>query len=147
VIFPFVDHNAEVDISFFVDMWFKGVGVRTGTIGKYKVIEAKQQTKFAMNHIGAKAESAAAFAFALECIMASEPALVLNNTFYVWMTRDGMSAPYFAGCIDESDWKDPGELETAGKGPMQALPQPIEEGEGGLEGGTYELMLVPSGRL
>lgn len=109
VTFPMVDHDSEVDISFFKEMFFKGEG-KTGRVGKFKVIEAKQQTKFQMNHLGAKAESAAAFSMGLECMRS--PGLVIDKPFYVWMTRKGLTAPYFAGCIDSSDWKNPGSLDS-----------------------------------
>jgi hypothetical protein len=110
LVFPMVDLDQEVDIEFFLEMFFAGTGTKTGDKGYYKIKQAKQQTKFKMNHIGAKAESAAAFGFAFECVSMPKPDLVINKPFYAWMTRKGLDVPYFAGYIDTSDWKDPGEL-------------------------------------
>lgn len=109
VVFPMVEHNAEVDISFFEGMNFKGRR-RSGGIDTCKVKEAKQQTKFKMNHLGAKAESAVAVSMTFECCFVSKPNLVIDKEFYVWMTRPGMDTPYFAACVSKSDWKDPGDV-------------------------------------
>lgn len=106
LIFPKVKHNTEVDISFFKGMGFKGKR-RSGGVDFCRVKEAKAQTKFEMDHLGAKAESAAAFGMSFERMRISKPSMVIDDTFYVWMTRKGMSVPYFAGCIDSSDWEDP----------------------------------------
>lgn len=108
LVFPMVDLNQEVDISFFMEMNFQGTGADGGE-GTLAIKQAKQQTKFQMNNIGAKAESAAAFEMALECCFMTQQ-LVLDEPFYVWMTRDGLDMPYFAGYINRDDWKDPGEL-------------------------------------
>lgn len=95
--FPFVDLNQMVDISFLQDM----------SLGsKFEIEEAIQQTKFRMNHFGAKAESAAAFS---KCV-SETPSLIFNEPFLIWMTRPGLSMPYFVGYITEDDWKDLGDL-------------------------------------
>lgn len=109
VLFPQVLLDQEVDISFFKGMWFAGTGA-AGDHGTLRVKEAKQQTKFKMNHKGAKAESAAAFGMAFECCFMPKPDLIIDKPFYVWMVRDGLDRPYFAGYIDTSDWKNPGEI-------------------------------------
>jgi hypothetical protein len=109
VVFPFIDLDQEVDISHFLGMGFQGTGAQGGK-GRLAIMQAKQQTKFKMNHLGAKAESAAAFEMALECAFMPKPDLVIDKPFYAWMTRKGLDVPYFAGYIDTSDWKDPGEI-------------------------------------
>lgn len=109
LVFPMVDLDQEVDISFFLKMAFEGTGAQGGK-GLLSIEQAKQQTKFQMNHIGAKAESAAAFEMGLECCFMPKPDLIIDKPFYAWMTRDGLDVPYFAGYIGTSDWKDPGEL-------------------------------------
>jgi hypothetical protein len=109
LVFPFVDLDQEVDIKFFLGMGFEGTGAQGGK-GRLAIMQAKQQTKFKMNHIGAKAESAAAFEMGLECCFMPKPDLVIDKPFYAWMTRQGLDVPYFAGYIDTSDWKDPGEI-------------------------------------
>lgn len=109
LVFPMVDLNQNVDIEFFLEMAFQGTGA-SGRKGLLKIKQAMQQTKFKMNHIGAKAESAAAFGFGFESCFIAKPDHTINKPFYAWMTRDGLDVPYFAGYIDSSDWKDPGEL-------------------------------------
>ena len=100
IMFPFVDLNQMVDISFLESM---GLG------SQFEIEQAIQQTKFKMNHVGAKAESAAAIKFLRCCSMGSER-LIFSEPFLIWMTREGLSMPYFVGYITEDDWKDPGEL-------------------------------------
>lgn len=102
--FPMVSLDQEVDISFFVGMNFDGEET------SFRIGQALQQTKFRMNHEGARAESAAAFV--MECFCASEPSppLHIDAPFYVWMTRPGMTVPYFAAFIDKEDWKEPESL-------------------------------------
>lgn len=107
VIFPMVDLDQEVDINFFLKMGFQGTG-SAGNKGLLKILNAMQQTKFKMNHLGAKTESAAAVSLGFEC--ARKPNLIINQAFYVWMTRPGLDEPYFVGYIDPSDWKNPGAL-------------------------------------
>jgi len=97
--FPFVDLNQMVDISFLQNMALEN---------QFQIEKAIQQTKFRMNHLGAKAESAAAFKY-LRCCSQS-PSLIFNEPFLIWMTRPGLSMPYFVGYITEDDWKDPGDL-------------------------------------
>lgn len=107
--FPKVSLDQEVDISFFEEMGFEGTGARGGK-GRLKIKEAKQQTKFKMNHLGAKAESAAAFSMGLECCFVGKPDMIIDKPFFAWMTRPGLDVPYFAGYISKEDWKDPGEI-------------------------------------
>jgi hypothetical protein len=102
--FPMVDLDHEVDVSFFKGLGFYGVGTRTGRAGTYRCLQAKQQTKFRMNHLGARAESAAAMGFGLECF---RPPLVIDKPFFVWITRKGMNLPVFAAYVDREDWKAP----------------------------------------
>lgn len=109
VTFPMVLLDQEVDIEFFKGMYFVGTGA-AGDSGMLRIAQAKQQTKFKMNHLGAKAESAAAFGMAFECCAMPKPEMVIDKPFYIWMTRPGMDMPYFAGYIDPADWKDPGEI-------------------------------------
>lgn len=98
--FPMVDLDQEVDIGFFENMNFEGEKF------PYKIKTAKQQTKFKMNEIGAKVESAVCYAVYAACAMEPDPPLVIDKPFFVWIVRKNTKIPYFAGYITEEDWKD-----------------------------------------
>jgi hypothetical protein len=93
-------------------MYFFGVSNVTGESGRYRITQAKQQTKYKMNHKGALAKSAAAFGFSFECcvVRTPKPPMVVNQEFFVWITRPGMNLPIFTGYITKEDWKNPGDL-------------------------------------
>jgi len=104
VIFPMVDLNQEVNIG-----WLKKVYTIQDTPqgkDKYEVAQALQQTKFRMNEVGARAESAVAIGM-LRMASKPKPSLVIDGPFYVWIAREGLSMPLFAGYITPEDWKDP----------------------------------------
>lgn len=99
--FPMVDLDQKVDIGFFKGMYFEGQKF------PYKIKTAKQQTKFKMNEIGAKVESAVYFEAACAAsAMEPNPPLVIDRPFFVWIIKEGNNLPYFAGYITEEDWKD-----------------------------------------
>lgn len=98
VIFPMVDLDQDVDIS-----WM--VGAR---LSEWFIERAEQKTRFKMNHVGAKVESAVRIDL-LKCASAN-PYLVIDKPFFVWMMRPGLNDPLFVGYIDEEDWKDPGDF-------------------------------------
>lgn len=107
VLYPMVDLDQEVDIEFFKYMNFDGVG-RSGVAGNCRITQAKQQTMFKLNESGAKAKSAAAFGYCFEsCVVKNNRPLVIDKPFFAWLTRDGMTFPYFAGYITDEDWKRP----------------------------------------
>ncbi len=106
--YPMVDLDQEVDIGFFVDMSFPGIGVVTGKVDSYGIVEAKQQTIFKLNESGARAKSAAAFSCAMECLnQRFDTPVVIDAPFFVWLTRDGLPYPYFAGYVTEEHWNRP----------------------------------------
>jgi len=92
VIFPFVKLDQQVDISWLLGMKEKG----------YSISQALQQTKFNMDHKGARVESAVAIAFE-KCIR-FEKKCVIDKPFYVWIERPGCSMPIFSGYIDMENW-------------------------------------------
>jgi len=110
VIFPMVDHDAEVDVSFMVDLLFPGIGVTTGRMDTYRLKEAQQQTKFRMNEEGAKVESAAAASFCLECCFEPTPPLIIDGPFLVVIKNHKRQMPDFIGIITPEDWAHPGNL-------------------------------------
>ncbi len=102
LIFPMVDLNQEVDIS-----WLIGMST-CGDDGLPAIVaQALKQTKLRMNEVGARAESAVAIAFLRA---KPQPDHVINRPFLVWFERDGLSQPLFVGHITPDDWRNPGSL-------------------------------------
>ncbi len=100
-IFPMVDIDQEVNISWLKDMEACDV---------YKIVQALQQTKFQMNEKGAKVESAVAISFVDACYRPEPPKVfTVNDAFYLWIVRPGMKTPIFAAYIDKDAWKAPQE--------------------------------------
>lgn len=101
--FPMVDLDQEVDIS-----WLRGMGTVDTKNEPWFISQAKQQTKFRMNEIGARAESAVAVAVKRGVCMERRKPLVINKPFFIWIMRPGLRKPLFVGYIAEDVWNDPG---------------------------------------
>jgi hypothetical protein len=106
LIFPMVDLNQEVDISWLENMY---VPLADSTIPEMWIARALQQTKFQMNEEGAAAQSAVAIAMVTK-MMPIKSSLVIDKPFYLWIVRKGVMIPLFAGYIDYTDWKEPARL-------------------------------------
>ena len=104
VIFPMVDYNRDIDIS-----WLKGL--KTNPEGNWKVAEALQQTKFRMNEEGARAESAVAMTFRKRVAAEPAPWVVIDKPFILWIERNGIAMPLFSGTFAEDVWKSPETLD------------------------------------
>lgn len=105
VIFPKVSLDQRVNID-----WLKRMQT-TGDDGLPAIItQALQQTKYRMNEIGARAESAVALGV-MRGMAPIENPLVIDRPFVCWIEKTGISLPLFAGYINYPDWKDPGSLE------------------------------------
>lgn len=103
LIFPKVSLDQRVNIDWLREM------ETTGKDGLAAIIsQALQQTKYRMNEIGARAESAVALGVTRGI---SPSPLVINRPFVCWIEKTRTSLPLFAGYINYSDWKDPGSLE------------------------------------
>ncbi len=102
LVFPMVDLNQEVDITWLVDM-----STCTEDGLPAIIFQALQQTKLKMNEIGARAESAVAIAMVRG---RPQPDYVINRPFLVWFERDSLSKPLFVGHITPDDWHNPGSL-------------------------------------
>lgn len=107
--FPKVDLNVQPDISWVEGVAFQGVGPNTGTLGRIRVVEAKQQNILKLNHQGARAKSGVTMAFSLESAIPVR-ILTIDQPFFVWFTRDGLEMPFFAAYVTPDDWKDPGDF-------------------------------------
>ena len=105
VIFPMIDYDEMINIS-----WIRGMETE-GKGGPWRISQALQQTKFRMNEVGAKVESAVAMgARFMYCASEPIPDLVIDHPFLLWIKREGLSHPLFIGHFTEIDWKRPERL-------------------------------------
>jgi hypothetical protein len=105
VVFPMIDYNCEVDIS-----WMQGMHTRDRNNDPFVIGAAIQQTKFRMNEIGAKLESAAAMVMRGTTAV-RHPDLIIDQPFVLWISRPGLSQPLFVAHFTEEVWKQPPSLE------------------------------------
>ena len=104
VVFPMVDYNSQVDIS-----WI--CGMTTGkSLDDFKIEQALQQTKFRMNERGARAQSAVAMGFRCRSVAPVRHTVYMDRPFLLWIERQGIKVPLFAGVFAEDVWKEPKEL-------------------------------------
>lgn len=96
VLFPMVDLDQAVDISWLIGMRY----------GEWKIAEALQQTKFQMDEKGAVVKSAVALG-GESCAINAPPRFKIDRPFYIWIERPGIDMPLFAGYIDICNWKRP----------------------------------------
>ena len=113
VIFPMIDIDDQPNISWLERMFFDGVSAIDGIPGQMEIKQALQQTRFKMNHEGARVKSAAAVGM-MRCLSIEEPPMVIDKPFYLWITRKNISIPYFAAYFDVDSWKNPGSLAMPG---------------------------------
>ncbi len=107
VVFPMIEYNEVVDIS-----WIRGMAARVPDGLPWYISQALQQTKFRMNEIGVKVESAVAMGMRLGYCPGPppKPDLIIDKPFLLWISRPGMSHPLFIGYFVEKDWKRPEKL-------------------------------------
>ncbi|KAI9021280.1 hypothetical protein DFJ74DRAFT_120331 [Hyaloraphidium curvatum] len=104
VIFPCITYSGGENLDFLV-------GLRTSPdADHYEVSQAVQKTKFRMNEIGARAQSAAAMGMKRSRPAITKPWITIDRPFFCWIERDGVGVPIFAGFFAEDSWKDPGSL-------------------------------------
>lgn len=98
VIFPMIDYDRNVDIS-----WIVGLNR-----GDWTVARAIQQTKFRMNEIGARAESAVAMTMrCMACLVEDDDPVIIDKPFLLWIESPNARLPVFAGVFAEDVWKKP----------------------------------------
>lgn len=123
--FPMVHYEETIDVSWLLGLQIEnpnspGLGemlmrLAGGKFGHsqvpYVIDQAMQFTRFKLNEVGARVESAAAMSAVSGAVR--EPAtqlLVIDEPFYLWIKRGGMKYPYFAGLFAQQHWRDPGSL-------------------------------------
>jgi len=97
--FPMIDLDEKPDID-----WILGMHISQD----YYIEQAKQQTKFRMNEKGARVQSAVGMTFL--CKSAGPAPHIIDRPFLLWIKRDGLDFPLFAGLFAEDCWKEPDEL-------------------------------------
>lgn len=104
LVFPMVDLDQKVDISWLLDMRTMGDDLQPAWI-----TQALQQTILKMNEVGARAKSAVAIAVT-RGMSVPKPDHIIDRPFLVWFERKGLNKPLFVGHITEDDWKNPGSI-------------------------------------
>lgn len=107
VTFPMVEVDQEVDIT-----WIRGLRTCGDDGCPAVVAQALQQTKFRMNEVGAKVESAAAMHM-LRMVAIHDPSekhLVIDQPFLLWIRRQGFERPLFIGWFAPDNWKQSAQL-------------------------------------
>jgi hypothetical protein len=124
--FPMVRYEETIDVSWLLGLQIEnpnspGLGemlmrLAGGKFGHsqvpYVINQAIQLTRFKLNEVGARVESAAAMSAARGGAV-HRPAtqlLVIDEPFYLWIKRGGMKYPYFVGLFAQEHWCDPGSL-------------------------------------
>jgi hypothetical protein len=104
ITFPMVDLDHTVDIG-----WLKEMGTWDEDGYFNKIIQALQQTKLKMNHLGAHVKDAVAIG-GIRATSMPPPTLVIDRPFLFCIERPGLMEPLFSAYITEEHWKDPGSL-------------------------------------
>lgn len=106
VTFPMVSYDQQVDIS-----WLRNLNTTGDDELPAIIAQALQQTRFRMNDIGARVESAVALGMTRSMrIEDPKPELIINEPFLCWIRRPNCRLPLFVGYFDTDSWKDPGTL-------------------------------------
>lgn len=104
VVFPKVNFEEDVDISWLVDL------KTTAANGDpCRIVKALQQTKLKMNEKGAHLRSDVAIT-ALRACADIRPDYVIKEPFLVIFEREGFELPLSVIYVTEEHWKDPGTL-------------------------------------
>lgn len=102
---PMINLDQEVDIS-----WLKGAVAIVDKGNDWYIAQALQQTKFRMNEVGARAESAVAVGM-MRCMAVPMPRLVVDSPFFAWIKRPSLTRPLFVGYFGYDCWANPGSIE------------------------------------
>ena len=104
LLFPMVDFEETKNLD-----WL--IGLETTGQPSFRIAKAAQQTKFKMNHTGARAKDAVTLTMRSTMALAGPPPLVIDEPFLLWIERPGLEKPIFYAYLDQTTWKDPGGLE------------------------------------
>lgn len=104
---PKVDFDLKPDISFLV-----GASTTDQYCDDWFVAQARQQFKFRMNELGARAKVATGVGM-MRCMVREEPKkLVFDRPFLGWFVQQGIEVPLAVFYADRDSWREPaGSLE------------------------------------
>ncbi len=100
VIFPMIDLDTQPDISWLQGMYTMGTDGRPGIIS-----QAKQQTRFKMDELGATVESAVTMG--LMRSMLGPTYYKIDRPFLAVVHRPSLKQPIFVGYLNTDCWKQP----------------------------------------
>lgn len=103
--FPMVDLDQKVDIS-----WLRGMRTLSDKGDPALISQALQQTKFKMNERGAHVKSAVAIGIRVTSLKRNLP-LIIDQPFFLWIERQGVSTPILCAYLTQENWKNPGSLD------------------------------------
>lgn len=105
---PKVDFDIKPDISFLV-----GANTRDEKKDTWFITQAKQQFKFRMNELGARAKVATGILAKRGFSPQADPDLIFDRPFYGWFVQGDSLLPMAVFYADYDSWKDPvGSLES-----------------------------------
>lgn len=112
VTIPKIHLREQVDID-----WMCGLtqyGTLVGRPGRFFISQAKQEVRFAMNEIGARAKTATALGMIRATAFDdSIRHVVVDDDFLLWIERPGVNnIPIFVGYFEKDSWKDPKSLDN-----------------------------------
>lgn len=91
---PMVDLHIEKKVEWLLGLQFKD----------FCLSEVVQQTKFKMDETGVSLQD---FVCARVVLISKYKEYTLEDSFFVWIEREGVSEPYFVGYITPEHWKRP----------------------------------------
>ncbi len=100
--FPMVDIHTSITLDWLLRLPYGYQDVPP----YFEIRQALQETRFRMNEKGAHAQSVVAIELKVTGIQEPQPTFEINEPFYLWIERPGMSMPLFAAYIDTTDWKE-----------------------------------------
>ncbi len=102
LLFPMIDFEEKKSLDWLVNLKTTG--------HPWEVADAAQQTKFKMNHTGARVKDAVTITVRSLVARVGPPPLIIDEPFFLWIERPGLGKPIFYAYLDQSVWKDPGSL-------------------------------------
>jgi len=105
IVFPMISLDIQPDIS-----WIKQMNCVTkeGTLAS--ISQAVMQCRLRVNHVGSRAQAAAAFGVTRDMHSAPKPNYVLDQPFMMWFKKKDFIEPLFTAFVAEDSWSNPGDL-------------------------------------
>ena len=98
VVFPMIDLDAKPDIS-----WLEGMS--DPDWNKWKIDEAKQETKIKMDEVGARVREAVAIHAMTKGIHHAPRKFIINKPFLFAVHRNGLKEPFFSAYLSLDGWQ------------------------------------------